>query len=273
MKGIAIGLVLAAAAGLAQSQTGASVPAFEAASLKLSGPQSKRGSEGGPGTKDPGRFTYGAAGLDDLIVIAYHVDYFQISSKVPLDKRTFDLAATIPPGATRAQFRVMLQSLLAERFHLKAHVEKREFNGYALMVAKTGARLKEGAAAPPPHVDGFPDLPANRPGLSSQHTMSGDYLLVRARVRQEPMAQFADWLHIADDQPVVDATGLTGKYDFIFEYTAEFKNTTPGTASEPPVAPDLFTALRQQLGLQLVRQKVPLQVVVVESADKLPVDN
>jgi uncharacterized protein (TIGR03435 family) len=273
MKRIAIGLLLAAAAALAQPEAATSVPAFEAASIKPSGPQSRRGSEGGPGTSDPGRYTYNAASLDDLITTAYHVDYFQISSKVPLDKQTFDLAVKIPAGVTRLQFRVMLQNLLAERFHLKAHVEKKDFNGCALLVAKAGTKLKEGAPLlAAASEEGFPSLPPNKAGMIANHTMSGNYELVRMRVQREPMSQLADWLGTIDG-PVVDRTGLTGKYDFTFTYTREWKSAAPGTASDPPVAPDVFTALQQQLGLQMVRQKVPLDLVVVESVDKLPVEN
>jgi uncharacterized protein (TIGR03435 family) len=258
--------LLLAAAALAQVPT-----TFEVASLKPSGPGSRRGSDGGPGSKDPERYTFGEASLLDLIGIAYHVDYFQISSKSALDRDKFDLAVKIPPGATRPEFRVMLQNLLAERFHLKTHMESREFNAYALTVAKTGTRLKEGA---PASSDGrFPTLPPNRPGVTANHTMNGNYELVRMRAQQEAMSSFVDWIHFAADQPVVDRTGLTGKYDFIFEYTKEFKSGTPDAASQPPVAPDLFNALQQQLGLQLVREKVPFDVVVVESFDRLPAGN
>lgn len=90
-------ILLAATAGLARPQTGgAAAPAFEVASIKPSGPHSIRGWEGGPGTSDPGLYRYGLATLLDLIV-----DYFQVSSPVPLDRQNFGLAAKVPEGATK----------------------------------------------------------------------------------------------------------------------------------------------------------------------------
>jgi len=71
---------------------------------------------------------------------------------------------------------------------------------------------------------------------------------------------------------VVDKTGLTGTYDFTFEYTREPRGVRPVDAS-PPVAPDLFQALQQQLGLQLVAKKLPFDVVVIDSIDKMPTAN
>ena len=101
--------------GLAFGQT------FEVASVKPSGPQSVRGWEGGPGSPDPGRYVWGAATIQDLIVTAYDLQYFQVSSKLAIDRDRYDLIAKVPEGATKEQLRTMLQNLLAERFRLKTH--------------------------------------------------------------------------------------------------------------------------------------------------------
>ena len=103
--------------------------------------------------------------------------------------------------------------------------------------------------------------------------MKDGYLLVRLSVQMEPISVFTGWLRPPDDRPVVDKTGLTGKYDFTLEYTGESQGATFDSPSQPPLAPDLFTALQQQLGLRLVRQKVPFDVVVIESVDKMPAEN
>src|SRR6266700_1776946 len=100
---------------------------FEVASVPLSGPKSVRGSDGGPGSKDPTRYAFGRAHLDDLILVAYHVELFQVSSKLPLDRDEFDLTAKIPAGSTKDEFRAMLRNLLAERFRMKIHMESRQF--------------------------------------------------------------------------------------------------------------------------------------------------
>ncbi|SRR5579883_755164 len=131
---------------------------FEVASVKRSGPGSVRGSRGGPGTSDPGRYAFSSATLLDLIAIAYDVEYFQVRSSFPLDRDRYDVVAIVPAGATKGEFHGMLRRLLAERFSLGAHLEKREFPSYELRVAKTGSKLrKQGTAdmAPEQKPGGF----------------------------------------------------------------------------------------------------------------------
>jgi len=271
---------LATVSAFPQSPGSISAPvAFEVASIKTSGAESKRGSNGGPGNKDPTRYSFAVASLLDLIAIAYHVDYFQVSSPAPLDRQRFDLVARVPEGATKQQFRVMLQNLLAERFELKAHMESREFNAYELVVAKTGLKLKDAvpgettSPSDPPAATGdigWPKLPPNGSRIVAQNSLSGGYNLVRMRAQLEPLSILADFPLAQDDVPVVDKTGLTGKYSFTLEYTTEMPGGNPDA---PPVAPTVFTALQKQLGLQLVPKKLPFSVVVVESFNKLPTEN
>jgi uncharacterized protein (TIGR03435 family) len=215
---------------------------FEVASLKPSGPNSVRGSEGGPLSPDPGRYSFNSASLRDLIVVAYNVRVFQISSSIPLDRETFDLAAKVPLGATKEQFRVMLQNLLAERFHLKLHVQSKEFPAYQLVVAKGGPKLTEpGASATrPDRRDGFPEVAPDRPGIASTRAPAGGFELIRLRAHQEPVGMLA--------QMLVSPDAL-------------------------PTAPSLFTALQQQLGLQLVSRKVPFDVLVIDHVDRTPSEN
>ena len=125
---------------------------FEAASIKLSTPKSERGSQGGAGSS---RYSFHRGSLLDFLAIGFDVEYRQVSGKVDFDKVDFDLDATLPPGTTRQQLHAMIRNLLAERFHLKQHIETREFSGYELVVAKTGHKLlPEGTA--PEHLEGFP---------------------------------------------------------------------------------------------------------------------
>ncbi len=277
MVSMRIGIALALAAGLAGAQT------FEVASVKVSGPQSKRDAGGGPGTSDPGQFHANASPLLLLILMAYHVDSFQVSSKTPLDRDLFDLTAKVPPGATRDQFRLMLQNLLAERFHLKLHKESREFPAYELTVAKSGPKFQKSAqeavaqtefVRPKVSADGFVQLAPNRSDLATVQSVSGGYIVVRMTARHQPMSTLARVLRSQQDQrPIVDATGLAGEYDFQLEYTREIPGAAPTTNPQAPVAPDMFTALTQQLGLKLVPKKLPFEVLVIEAFDKTPVEN
>ena len=235
--------------------------------MKPSGPDSGNALEGGPGRPDQGRFRYTGATLEDLIVTAYNVEYFQVSSKVSIDRDRFDVLAKVPPGTSREQFRTMLQNLLTERFRLKFHRESREFSGYALVVAKSGHKLNSTTKLP----EGFPDLPPGRPGLIENHTPRNGHFLVRVRGQQQATAEIANALHVPGGAPVVDRTGLTGKYDFALEYS--YSGRASDQLPEAPPAPALFTALQQQLGLQLVSRRLPFEVLVIDSFDKAPSEN
>lgn len=250
-------ILTALSAHSAQSQ--APRPAFEVASVKPSGPASDRNFEGGPGSRNPTRYIASRAMLLDLIMEAYNIEDFQISSKIPLEKEEYDVAANVPAGATKEQFRAMLQRFLEERFRLKLRMESKEFEAYALVVAKSGPKLKESASS--------------NPFLRAMNTRdSGGYFLIRVTAQQQPLSELATLARTwtPGGEPVVDQTGLTGKYDFTLEHTSEL----PGfPAAGIPSAPTLFTALREQLGLELVRKKVPFHHVIVEDVDRTPSDN
>ena len=111
---LAIAFLLACSAA-APAQT------FDVASIKPSTSQSVRGSEGGPGSKDPTRYKFELVAVDSLIALAYDVHRFQISAKTSLSDARYDFAARIPAGATKAEFHAMLRNFLAERFHLQTH--------------------------------------------------------------------------------------------------------------------------------------------------------
>jgi uncharacterized protein (TIGR03435 family) len=245
---------------------------FEVASIRLSGPKSVRGSDGGPGSKDPTRYTFGRADLKILVLIAYNVEDFQVSSKLPLDRDEFDLAATIPANTTKEEFRIMLRNLLAERFQMKLRTESREFPAFELVAAKGGAKLGTGAATRLESAAGFPQLTPGTPGLITSNSMSGGNLVTRIRGQQQPVSRLAEVLRNHATRPVVDRTALTGKYDFAMQFLTESPN---GTIDSPVLSdlPDLNTALREQLGLQLVAKQLPFDVVVVESFKRLPTEN
>lgn len=256
--------------------TAAWAQTFEVASLKPSGPQSGNRIEGGPGTSDPLRYTYTSATLEDLIVIAWNVEYFQVSSKAAIDRDCFDLVAKIPPGTRMEDFRVMLQNLVKERFRLKLHAETREFSGYALVVAKSGFKLKERSSGPTASsassaAGKFPDLPSNKPGIIAHHLSREGNILIRVRVQQMPMSEIARSLKVPDDVPVVDQTGLAGKYNFTLEYAYPARKSQ--AVPEEPPAPSVFTAVQQQLGLQLVSKRVPFETVVIDSFNRVPSEN
>jgi len=165
---------------------------FEVASLKPSGPQSVRGSDGGPGTHDPQLYTFGRATLADFIMTAYDVNPFQISSKIPLNRHEFDLRARIPSGTTKSQFRIMLRNLLTDRFHLTLHMMSKDFPAYALVVAKTGPKLAElTARSPTPYDDEFPGVALDRPDIRALYSNNGGFAQIYINAHQEPVSTLA----------------------------------------------------------------------------------
>jgi uncharacterized protein (TIGR03435 family) len=254
------------AAGFAQTSPSAS-PTFEVASIKPSGPQSIRGWEGGPKSSDPLVYRYGRAELRDLIAVAFDVQFFQISSSIPLDREAFDLIARIPPGTAKPEFGLMMRNLLMDRFGFRFHIETREFPAWLLTVANTGPKLGN------PAKGALADLPPDRPGMIADHSISGSGELVRIRARKEPIGALARMITPEPGELVVDRTGVAGLFDFTLAYSKELPNAGNGFAPEPVEAPGLVTALQQQLGLRLTRAKAPFDVVVVESIDRHPSEN
>lgn len=138
-------LVLSCGAAFGQAS-----PSFEVASVKPAEAPStpgmlRVGMRGGPGTPDPGQITYSNVTLKNLIMNAYNVKGYQITGPKFLDGDRFDIVAKVPKGATKEEFRLMLQNLLAERFKLSLHRETKELPIYGLVVGKNGHKLKESA--------------------------------------------------------------------------------------------------------------------------------
>jgi uncharacterized protein (TIGR03435 family) len=150
----------------------------------------------------------------------------------------------------------MLRKLLADRFQLTFHREEKELAIYALTVAKSGSKLKE-STAPPDE----PPVLINR--------VFPDRILLPAR--NATMAQFASMMQRAVlDRPVVDKTGLSGKYDFDLEWTpdeTQFGGQGPPATPES-TKPDLFAAIQRQLGLRLEATKGMVAVLVIDRAER-----
>jgi uncharacterized protein (TIGR03435 family) len=273
-------------------------PVFDAASVRLADPDARpQPSAGGPGTSDPSRFREPHIPMLDLLNIAFDVRSDQIKGPAWLldfgSRKFYSITATMPPDTTKEQFRQMLQNLLIERFHLVFHHETRNFPGYALVVDKGGPKLKEvkpTQTADPdqdpdlirkligPHgADGFPNLT----GPLTFTRMLGEGHK-RTRYQEQTMAKFASELGFAIGSSqgksvaprVVDKTSLTGTYNFILEYYGDAGPELPAAASDPAGGPNIFAAIQKQLGLRLDKTlDIPLDLVIIESVDKVPTEN
>lgn len=211
--------------------------AFEVASVKRAAPAP--GASSSMNTQ-AGRLTCTNCSLKKLILAAYGVHDFQVSAPDWINTETYEIAATMSLGASGDDVQMMMQALLAERFKLAVHRESKELPMFALVQAKGGAKLQEVEFA-------------------GGSTSSGRGSLKATSI---PMSKLADWLSGQVGRPVRDFTGLSGVYDLAMQWTAETEN-----------GPDLFTAMTQQLGLRLEARKGPVQMIVVDHVEKVPVEN
>jgi uncharacterized protein (TIGR03435 family) len=199
-----------------------------------------------------GTITFTNASLADCIRFAYGLSSDSqlfgpdwIKSK----ELRYDIVAKMAPGTTREQALQMMQVLLAERFNLALHPEQRVLTYLALVVDKGGSKMpepKDGPASAPAGVQGQLRIISNRMPMSGLVTILSRY-----------MKAF-----------VVDQTGLAGDFEVKLVWTPD----------DRPIPDDergasVFTAVEEQLGLKLVSRKGPMEVLVVDRAEKTPTEN
>ena len=325
----ATGVCVALSAAALYAQTPAAAPAFEVASIKavdMPGPAQAASGKIHVGMKiDAARVDIGLFSLTDLICKAYDVKKFQVSGPDWLGTQRFDVIAKMPEGATKDQVPQMLQTLLAERFKLIIHKEKKDQSVYALVVAKGGAKMKEAAplpgAAPAAPAEGAAPTEAGGPAAPPASTGSSEVTfkasaggavvndgkggqqkisMVDGKIHIEnsraSMTEFAEGLSGLVDRPVVDQTELKGFYQMTLELTVQdMMNAARKAGVNVPGAPpsgsaagadagrpadaagdstpsSIFTSL-QNLGLKLEPRKLPVDLIVVDKAEKMPTDN
>jgi uncharacterized protein (TIGR03435 family) len=195
-----------------------------------------------------------------LVVAAYKVSPDAVIGPGWIDSERYDLAAKSTPDAKEDQLRAMLKTLLIERFKLKAHVEERPTAAYALLVGKGGHKMKESA----------PGNPADqrcRPaeGAPGQVHVRCEHITMEELARSLP-AMAPRYITM----PVVDKTELKGSWEFQLDWTPVAGPDGHGAGDGPVI--EMFDAVAK-LGLKLERAKLPIPVVVVESLERVPVDN
>jgi uncharacterized protein (TIGR03435 family) len=244
---LTIGILLQPGLALGQATP---PPTFEVASIKPS--IAEPGST--TGHSDKGRYTLRNATLKRLMRGAYNLpESLMFGGPKWLDDERYDVDAKAAGPAGDHDMMIMLQSLLAERFHLVVHRETRQMAGYALVLAKGG--LKATPTAP----DASSRTSARRGGIDAQGCT---------------MATLAQRLSEAVRLPVADSTGADGRFDFKLEWTpedAQARAPAAGarqSASADISGPSLFSALQEQLGLKLESRKVPTEVLVIDHAEK-----
>jgi bla regulator protein BlaR1 len=204
------------------------------------------------------------AGPPDLL----NSDKYDIEAR--MEKSVADELRKLDPMQSLPERQRMLQALLADRFKLTVHRESKELPVYALVIAESGPKIQE-AKPGDTYVNGIKG-PNGRPGGPGNIRMGRGMLTGQALT----MADFVRALSDQLGRPVLDKTGLTGKYDLTLHWTSDdsqlpMLREPEGAHSAPPPAPSgssLFTVIQEQLGLELEPQDSPMEILVIDHVEK-----
>lgn len=230
-------------------------PSFEVATIKPSKPDAPGKAFG----VRAGKFSTINLTLGEMISAAYGVQTKQVIGApewVWTEKYDVQAQSDTPGMPSRTQLMSQVQKLMADRFQLKFHREKKELSALLLTVAKSGSKLKASEGDP----KGLPGLFFQGVGVLN--------------VTNATVSDFTDLMQQAVlDRPVVDQTGLTGKYDFRLKWTPDEAQLAQMGMKAPPTEvadapPNLFTALQEQLGLKMDSGKAPVEVLVIDKVEK-----
>jgi uncharacterized protein (TIGR03435 family) len=272
----ALCLALTPLAAFSQTPT-----AFEVVSIKpaeaMTGPGIRIGI-----SQDKGRITMSNVTLSMILTQAYKLKQQQLVSPAWMESTRFDIVAKLPEGATKEQVPAMLQTMLADRFKVKIHKESKVLPIYAMVVAKGGPKLKETDA---------------EGGLRIMMSPKGREMSGKAT-----LSRLADSLSNTLDRQVIDMTELKGAYEIDLTWSPDESDNQrmrggpggpgpgrgpggegPGPAggdphadskaTDGPDAPNIFVALQEKMGLKLEPRKAPVDIVVVDQAEKVATEN
>jgi len=225
------------------------MPAFEIASVKrvVAAPARAGWAMVGSSTTAES-ISYRSATLKELLMAAYSLRPYQVSGPDWLESERYEVTAKLAPNTPQGVVPAMLQRLLAERFNLAFHYGKRDVSTYALVVGKNGLKLPEA------------DMTPSR----ATQLRSGHISAPRCEI-----SLLAQLLTRFLETPVEDLTGLKGHFDVTLDWSPGDNAADPDT----PAKASIFTALQEQLGLKLEPRKSPVNVLVIDHADRIPTPN
>ena len=233
-----------------QAQTGAQ-PDFEVASVRA----------GQPGREsiehEPGSLRMRNARLTSCIRWAYDVLEYQVSGPAWMNDAWFDISAKAASPVSEAELRRMLQTLLAKRFQLTFHREIKDAPVLILTVGRNGHKLQ------PVEAEGSPSFTTGKLNLTG---------------RGATLAQLTQFLSREIRYPIVDQTGLSGRYNYVLDInsyiTDEIRRSSGPNGGPPPDAPGIIAqAMQAQLGLKLDPKKAPIEMLIIDHVEKSPTEN
>jgi uncharacterized protein (TIGR03435 family) len=248
--GVLAGTLIVFASG-AWAQTPDKGPTFEVASIKPADPAA--GGNMSVNMGGGGRVIMTNVTVHWLITQAWKIHDYQLTGEPHwFETEHFDIAAkpetaTPPTPEGQKTLRRMMQNLVVDRFGLIYHRETRQLPMYALVVAKNGPKLAPSTTA----------------------TELGGWSSGNGKLEGKAMktAEIAEALSESAGTTVMDQTGLTGEYDYTLKWTPDLENGTPSEAAGAQ-GPSLFTAIQEQLGLKLESRKGPVEIIVIDKAER-----
>jgi bla regulator protein BlaR1 len=253
--------------GAAAPQGAPAAAAFDVASVRLN----TSGAIGARQQFTEGRFTATNTTLQLLIQDAYRIQVFQvIGGPEWLTTARFDIVATVPPGTSPEQRPPLLRALLAERFNLGAHMERRDLPVFSLVPAGADKRFgpnfrTSSLACDAVSAGGALRAPVTTVQADGRPVCGMTMGPAAMRGGGVSMLQLANALAQFARRPVIDRTGLSGFFDFDLRYAPAGRGGAPPPASDE--RPSIFTAVREQLGLALEPAIGPVDVLVIDRAD------
>jgi uncharacterized protein (TIGR03435 family) len=248
MRITAVALVLATSIALAQPPKPLT---FEVASV--------RAAQGGKESVEfgPASVTMRNVRLKACIREAYGVQEPQVIGPDWLGDAWFDIFAKSASGASKAELREMLRTLLADRFKLTVHRDSKELQALILTVSKSGHKLQA------VDTEGSPSFETGNLNLTGRGATIG---------------QMCDFIARQLHDPVIDQTGLTGRYNYFLDiqpyFSEESRKATGPNGGPPPDAQAIIAvAVQKELGLKAESKKVPVEVIVVDHVEKTPSEN
>jgi uncharacterized protein (TIGR03435 family) len=326
MKRISLPILTICAVALAFGQTPAPKLSFEVASIKPSPPidpvKIQNGQQKIGMSVDKARVDLAQSPIIGLIMAAYKpIQLFQVQGPAYIMTDRFDIVAKMPEGATKDDVPELLKSLLADRFAMKYHMETKEHSVFALSLAKTGSKLVEaktaeelaeedrakpadkgenvinaGDAQVRVKQDGKGGMSATTKGTENgtvKTTMTPEGL-IHVEIQSMTIEQLCGQLGALLARPIVDQTGLKGKYSLVLEFRREDLMAlaaamgqapaaggdgagAPGSGAAPAAADpsggsSIFKSM-DKLGLKLESTKAPVAMMVIDHVEKVPTEN
>lgn len=265
--------LFALVSGAASGQSTETAAKFEIADIHTSPHSSTPNVNMRSGFYKGGRYEVRSATMVDLVSLAYGVDGVRVLSGPSwLETDRFDVIAIAPANATAETVKTMLQALLADRFKLVVHTDKKEMPSYALTAGKQ-PKLKQADGSGETGCQFEVQGVNNGGGRGGPDSGPPTPPTLSFKCGNMTMASFAEYMHTMPTgpqylgaNPILDDTGLSGSWNFDFHFTLPNAQVTAGSGA-------LFDAIDKQLGLKLEPRKVPVPVVIVDSVNEKPTDN